>query len=118
MLTDRSGLTPFERLLTAFTRIRPGEGRSVLLFALHAFTLLFSYQVVKALREAFMLAKFSAEVRSYAVAVTALVLMVLVPVYGAVRRRLEPSGRGSASGGDGGWHHEFHARAPDRAPEP
>ena len=89
MLTDRSGLTPFERLLTAFTRIRPGEGRSVLLFVLHAFTLLFSYQVVKALREAFMLAKFSAEVRSYAVAVTALVLMVLVPVYGIVRRRLD-----------------------------
>jgi len=89
MLTDRSGLTPFERLLTAFTRIRPGEGRSVLLFVLHAFTLLFSYQVVKALREAFMLAKFSAEVRSYAVAVTALVLMVLVPLYGIVRRRLD-----------------------------
>jgi AAA family ATP:ADP antiporter len=89
MLTDRSGLTSFERLLTVFTRIRPGEGRSVLLFALHAFTLLFSYQVVKALREAFMLAKFTAEVRSYAVAVTALVLMVLVPVYGIVRRHLD-----------------------------
>jgi AAA family ATP:ADP antiporter len=89
MLTDRSGLTPFERLLTLFTRVRPGEGRSALLFMLHAFLLLFSYQVVKALREAFMLAKFSAEVRAYAVAITALVLMMLVPVYGAVRRRLD-----------------------------
>jgi AAA family ATP:ADP antiporter len=89
MLTSRSGLSPFERLLTLFTRVRPGEGRSVALFMLHAFLLLFSYQIVKALREAFMLAKFSAEVRAYAVAVTALVLMVLVPVYGAVRRRLD-----------------------------
>jgi AAA family ATP:ADP antiporter len=89
MLNNRSGLSTFESLLTVFTRIRPGEGRTVLLFVLHAFMLLFSYQVVKALREAFMLAKFSAEVRSYAVAVTALVLMFLVPVYGAVRRRLD-----------------------------
>jgi AAA family ATP:ADP antiporter len=89
MLTNRAGLSPFERLLTLFTRVRPGEGRSALLFMLHAFLLLFSYQVVKALREAFMLAKFSAEVRAYAVAITALVLMLLVPVYGAVRRRLD-----------------------------
>jgi ATP:ADP antiporter, AAA family len=89
MLTKRAGLSPFERLLTLFTRVRPGEGRSALLFMLHAFLLLFSYQVVKALREAFMLTKFSAEVRAYAVAVTAVVLMLLVPLYGAVRRRLD-----------------------------
>jgi AAA family ATP:ADP antiporter len=89
MLTDHSGLSPFERLLTLFTRVRPGEGRSAFLFFAHAFLLLFSYQVVKALREAIMLVKFTAEVRSYAVAVIALVLMVLVPVYGRVRRRLD-----------------------------
>ena len=89
MLTDHSGLSPFERLLTLFTRVRPGEGRSAFLFFLHGFLLLFSYQVVKALREAFMLIKFSAEVRAYAVAVIALLLMVLVPVYGRVRRRID-----------------------------
>ena len=89
MLTDRSELSRFERLMTLFTRVRPGESRSAMLFMLHAFLLLFSYQVVKALREAFMLAKFSAETRSYAVAVTALVLMLLVPAYGAVRRRID-----------------------------
>jgi ATP:ADP antiporter, AAA family len=89
MLAKRSGLSPFERLLTLFTRVRPGEGRSALMFMLHAFLLLFSYQIVKALREAFMLAKFSAEVRAYAVAVTAVILMLLVPLYGAVRRRLD-----------------------------
>jgi AAA family ATP:ADP antiporter len=89
MLTHHSGLSPFERLLTLFTRVRPGEGRSAFLFFAHGFLMLFSYQVVKALREAFMLVKFTAEVRSYAVAVIALVLMVLVPVYGRVRRRLD-----------------------------
>ena len=66
MLTDHAGLSRFERLLTLFTRVRPGEGRSAFLFFLHAFLLLFSYQVVKALREAFMLTKFPAEVRAYA----------------------------------------------------
>jgi AAA family ATP:ADP antiporter len=89
MLTDHAGLTPFERLLTLFTRVRPGEGRGAFLFFLHGFLLLFSYQVVKALREGFMLAKFSAEVRAYAVALIALILMLLVPMYAAVRRRLD-----------------------------
>jgi AAA family ATP:ADP antiporter len=87
--TDHSGLSPFERLLTLFTRVRPGEGRSAFLFFLHGFLLLFSYQVVKALREAFMLTSFSAEVRAYAVALIALLLMLLVPMYAAVRRRLD-----------------------------
>ncbi len=89
MLTDQSGLSRFERLLTVVTRIRPGEGRSAFLFLLHGFLLLSSYQIVKALREALILTKFSAEVRSYAVAVMALVLMFVVPLYGALRRRLD-----------------------------
>ena len=89
MISDHSGLSPLERLLTLFTRMRPGEGRSAMLFFLHGFLLLFSYLIVKSLREAFMLTEFSAEVRAYAVAVIALVLMALVPAYSAVRRRLD-----------------------------
>lgn len=89
MITDHPGLSPFERLLSLVTRVRPGEGRTAFLFFLHGFLLLSSYQVVKALREAFMLTKFSAETRSYAVALIALVLMVVVPLYGWVRRRLD-----------------------------
>lgn len=89
MLTDHAALSPFERLLTLVTRVRAGEGRSAFLFFAHAFLLLFSYQIAKALREAFMLTKYSAEVRAYAVALIALILMVLVPAYGAVRRRLD-----------------------------
>ena len=68
-MSDDAGLSPFERLLSLVTRMRPGEGRAAFLFFLHGFLLLSSYQVVKALREAFMLTKFSAETRSYAVAV-------------------------------------------------
>ena len=89
MLTDHAGLSRFERLLGIVTRVRPGEGRSAFLFFLHGFLLLTSYQVVKALREALMLTKYSAEVRAYAVAVTALVLIVVVPLYGHLRRHVD-----------------------------
>jgi ATP:ADP antiporter, AAA family len=89
VITDHAGLTRFERLLQLFTRMRPGEGRTAFLFFLHGFLLLFSYQMVKALREAFMLVRFSAEVRSYAVATIAITLMFLVPLYGYVRRHLD-----------------------------
>jgi len=85
-------LNRLEQVLARFTRMRSGEGRVVALFFLQAFLLLFSYYLVKALREAFMLTEFDAEVRSYAVAVIALVLMVLVPVYGRVRRLVDGVG--------------------------
>ena len=89
MSSERTSLSYFERLLSLVTRVRPGEGRAAFLFFLHGFLLLASYQVVKALREAFMLAKFSAETRAYAVAATALVLMLVVPLYGRLRHHLD-----------------------------
>jgi AAA family ATP:ADP antiporter len=89
MITDHHLLTRFERLLSHMTRIAPGEGRTAFLFFLHGFLLLSSYQVMKALREAFMLAKFSAETRAYAVALMAVVLMFAVPLYGRLRHHLE-----------------------------
>jgi ATP:ADP antiporter, AAA family len=89
VITDHAGLTRLERVLTMFTRVRPGEGRSAMLFFVHGFLLLTSYQVVKALREGLILTKFSAEGRAYAVAVMALVLMFVVPLYGYVRRSLD-----------------------------
>jgi ATP:ADP antiporter, AAA family len=87
--SEHASLTRFERLLSLITRVAPGEGRAAFLFFLHGFLLLASYQVVKALREAFMLTKFSAEMRAYAVALTALVLMAIVPLYGWMRHHLD-----------------------------
>ncbi|HSN69873.1 MAG TPA: Npt1/Npt2 family nucleotide transporter [Steroidobacteraceae bacterium] len=89
MLADRGALTRFEKLLCLFTRMRPGEGRSVALFCAQAFLLLFAYYIVKAQREAFVLTEFSAEVRAYGVAVVALLLMFLMPAYTALRRRVD-----------------------------
>jgi AAA family ATP:ADP antiporter len=87
--SERTNLSYFERVLSLITRVRPGEGRAAFLFFMHSFLLLASYQVVKALREAFMLAKFSAETRTYAVAVQALLLMLIVPLYGRLRHHLD-----------------------------
>ena len=87
--TDAGQWTRIERLLSLVTRLRPGEGRAAWMFFLHAFLLLSSYQTVKALREAFILTRFSAETRSYAVAGMALVLMLVVPLYGWLRRHLD-----------------------------
>jgi AAA family ATP:ADP antiporter len=86
---DHASLTRFERVLSLVTRVAPGEGRAAFLFFLHGFLLLASYQVVKALREAFILTKFSAETRAYAVALMALVLMLVVPLYGRLRHHLD-----------------------------
>jgi len=87
--SEHASLTRFERLLSLITRVAPGEGRAAFLFFMHGFLLLASYQVVKALREAFMLTKYSAESRAYAVAVMALVLMLVVPLYGRLRHHLD-----------------------------
>jgi ATP:ADP antiporter, AAA family len=88
-LPDVAALSRFERFLGLFTRMRPGEGRSVALFFMQGFLLLFAYYIVKAQREALVLTQFSAEVRSYAVATIALVLMALMPAYTALRRRVD-----------------------------
>ncbi len=84
-----SELTLFERFLRLFTKVRPGEGRSVALFFLQGFLLLFSYYIIRALREGFILTEHGAEARSYAVAVGALVLMIVIPLYSALRRRFD-----------------------------
>jgi len=89
MLTDHSGLTPFEACSRSSRAYGPARVAARCCSSCTRFLLLFSYQVVKALREAFMLAKFSAEVRAYAVALIALILMLLVPMYAALRRHLD-----------------------------
>lgn len=78
-----------ERVLNLFTRMRPGEGRSVLFFFVQGFLFLFAYYIVKALRAALILTEFGAEGKAYATAVMAAILMVLLPLYSALRRRVD-----------------------------
>jgi AAA family ATP:ADP antiporter len=81
--------TAFENLLRLFTRVRPGEGRCVAMFFGHVFLILFCYYVFKSLREALVMSGAGAEMRSYAQAATAGILMLLIPLYSALRRRVD-----------------------------
>ena len=78
---------PHERFLGWIATLRPGEGRSVVLFFAYAFLLLVCYYVLKTVREPLLLEGGSAALKSYATAVVALVLLVFVPLYGVVFRR-------------------------------
>lgn len=82
-------LTRLDRLLSLFTRLRPGEGRSVMVYFSYALLLMLAYYILKTVREPLLLAGSNAEFKSYAYAVTALLLLILVPVYGALFRHFE-----------------------------
>jgi AAA family ATP:ADP antiporter len=68
--------------------LEPGEARSVALFFFYAFALLVCYYLLKLLREPLLLANGSAELKSYASAAIALVLLAAIPAYGALCRRV------------------------------
>ena len=84
---DTQRLTAVERFLTLFTRVQPGEGRSVGILTLQAFTLMMAYYLIRPVREALILTEGTAELRSYAVGVQALLLILILPVYGELVRR-------------------------------
>ncbi len=83
---DRKG--PLDRVLSLFTDVRAGEGLSALLLATNVFYLLAFYQVLKIVRDALILSESGAVAASYASAGMALVLLVFVPLYGAVASRV------------------------------
>ena len=85
-----TALSPLERLLARVVPMRPGEGPVVALLFGKIFLLLFAYYLLKPVREALVLTEGSAEVRSYALAAQALLLMAIIPVYTAFLRRIFP----------------------------
>jgi AAA family ATP:ADP antiporter len=84
---DRSGW--LDRVLRLLSDVRAGEALTAVLFASSLFVGLFAYYVLKTLREPLILATGGAEVRSYATGAQAVVLMGLIPLYGAVARRVD-----------------------------
>jgi AAA family ATP:ADP antiporter len=81
------GLSLLERGLGLFTTVRPGEGACAVLFFTYAFVLLVAYYILRTIREPLLIGAGSAELRSYACAATAAVLLVLVPLYSQLARR-------------------------------
>src|SRR6185503_4381126 len=78
-----------DRLLSLFTEVHPGEGTTAVLMLLNIFLLLICYSIIKIVREPLILLGGGAEVRSYAAAGQALVLMAFVPFYGWFASRVD-----------------------------
>jgi AAA family ATP:ADP antiporter len=74
--------------LGVFTEVRRGEGAGALLLAANVFCLLASYYLLKTVREALILSEGGAEVKSYAAGAQAMILLLVVPAYGAFASRV------------------------------
>jgi AAA family ATP:ADP antiporter len=83
---DRKTLV--ERLLSPIADVRRDEVASALLLTLIMFLVLAAYYMLKTAREIFILGEGGAEVKSYSSAGQALILLVLVPAYGAFASRV------------------------------
>ena len=70
-----------DRALGVFADVRPGEGLTALLMLANIFLLLVCYSIIKTVREPLILLGGGAEVRSYAAAGQAILLMGFVPLY-------------------------------------
>jgi ATP:ADP antiporter, AAA family len=81
-----AGIT--DRLLKAFTSIEAGEGTGALLLAANVFLLLTAYYILKTVREVLILAEGGAEVKAYAAAGQAALLLAVIPAYGWLANRL------------------------------
>jgi AAA family ATP:ADP antiporter len=77
-----------ERLLSPFAEVRHNEAASVLLMTLLMFLVLAAYYLLKTAREVFILTEGGAEVKSYSSAGQAILLLGLVPAYGAFASRV------------------------------
>ena len=88
LMPDFERLTPVERFLGLFTRVLPGEGRCIGILTAQAFTLMLAYYLIRPVREALILTEGTAELRSYAVGIQAVILILILPIYGQLVRRV------------------------------
>ena len=92
---------PLDRFLGLFSEVHPGEGARALLMLVNVFLILVSYYVIKTVREPLILGtevpqflqalgiKGAAEVKTFAAAGQAIVLMVFVPAYSWFASRVD-----------------------------
>jgi AAA family ATP:ADP antiporter len=81
--------TRVERVLSPIADVRQEEAASALLMTLVMFLVLGAYYELKTAREAFILTEGGAEVKSYSSAGQAVLLLFLVPAYGAFASRVD-----------------------------
>jgi AAA family ATP:ADP antiporter len=86
--TSENRKSMLDRALCIFGDVRAGEGVTALLMFLNIYFLLFAYYILKTVREPLILTGGGAELKSYASAYQAVVLIGYVPLYGWVASRL------------------------------
>jgi AAA family ATP:ADP antiporter len=79
---------PLDRALSIFADVRPGEGVSALLLMLNVFLLLMAYYLLKVVREPLILMGGGAEVKSYASAGQAVLLIIVAALYGWLAKKM------------------------------
>jgi ATP:ADP antiporter, AAA family len=80
---------PLDRFLSLFADVHRGESGRLLLLTFNIFLILTAYYVMKPVREALILAQpGGAEIKSYSMALQAVLLAGIVPAYGALASRL------------------------------
>ena len=84
--------TTTERFLSLFTTLRPREGSGALRLCVQSIVIMFSYYLLKVIRDPLILAEGSAEIKAYTNAIQAVVLMVVVPLFARVYHRLGHEG--------------------------
>src|SRR5262252_7104493 len=77
-----------ERLLRPFAEVKAGEAFTALVLTATIFLILTSYYLLKVIREPLILLSGGAEVKAYAAAGQALLLIPVLKLHGAVARRV------------------------------
>ncbi|MBE9537666.1 MAG: hypothetical protein IMF06_01220 [Proteobacteria bacterium] len=77
------------RTLTLGVELKPGEGVAVVAMFASLFLVLFTAYLLKPAREMLILTEGTAEIRSYAVALQALMLLFFIPIYSKFSRRFD-----------------------------
>jgi AAA family ATP:ADP antiporter len=80
--------TLLERLLSVITDVRAGEGLGAVLLTADLTVLLGGYYLLKTVRESLILAQGGAEVKAYSSAAQAILLFIVVPLYGWIATRM------------------------------
>jgi AAA family ATP:ADP antiporter len=80
--------TVLARIFRPFTKVRPEEASTVALMTLTAFLLLTAYYLLKTVREPLILLQGGAEVKLYARAAQAVLMVGVVHLYGGLARRV------------------------------
>jgi len=88
MSTATGERTIIQRLLAPIADVRSGETARTLLLALNLFLVLAAYYMLKVVRESLILTQGGAAVKAYSSAGQALLLLALVPAFGAFASRV------------------------------